>query len=68
MTIANPPKALIALVALICITILIAVRAIDANQGLPIITLVTGYAVGNGLASAKGQPVQPIIGPKNHAN
>jgi len=65
MTLQNPSKALIALVALICITVLIAVGAIDANQGLPIITMIVGYAVGNGIAAKKGDPVDPIIGPKN---
>jgi len=65
MTLQNPSKALIALVALICITVLIAVRAIDSNQGLPIITMIVGYAVGNGIAARKGDPVDPIIGPKN---
>lgn len=65
MTIANPPKALIALVALICMTVLIAVRAIDANAGIPIITMIVGYAIGNGIASRSGQPVEPIIGRKH---
>ncbi len=65
MTLQNPSKALIALVALICVTVLIAVGSIDSNQGLPIITMIVGYAVGNGIAAKKGDPVDPIIGPKN---
>ncbi len=65
MTLQNPSKALIALVALICITVLIAVRAIDADMGMPIITMIVGYAVGNGIAAKKGDPVEPIIGRKN---
>jgi len=64
MILQNPSKALIALVALICITVLIAVRAIDANMGMPIITMIVGYAVGNGIAAKKGDPVEPIIGRK----
>ncbi len=64
MTLQNPSKALIALVALICVTVLIAVGAIDSDQGLPIITMIVGYAVGNGIAARKGDPVDPIIGPK----
>jgi hypothetical protein len=39
----NPSKALIALVGLICMTVLIAVGAIDQDQGLPIITMIVGY-------------------------
>ena len=64
MILQNPSKALIALVALVCVTVLIAVRAIDANQGLPIITMIVGYAIGNGIAARKGDPVDPIIGRK----
>jgi len=64
MTLQNPSKALIALVALICVTALIAVGSIDSDQGLPIITMIVGYAVGNGIAAKKGDPVEPIIGRK----
>jgi hypothetical protein len=62
--IANPSKAFIALVGLICITVLIAIGKVDMSQGMPVITLVIGYAVGNGIAARSGEPVQPIIGPK----
>jgi hypothetical protein len=64
MTLQNPSKALIALVALICITVLIAVSSIDSDQGLPIITMIVGYAVGNGIAARNGESVEPIIGRK----
>jgi hypothetical protein len=65
MEISNPSKALIALVGLICITILMATRAIDQATGMPILTLIIGYAVGNGIAAKQGQPVSPIIGMKH---
>jgi hypothetical protein len=32
---------------------------------MPVITLVIGYAVGNGIAAKSGEPVQPIIGRKD---
>jgi hypothetical protein len=64
MILQNPSKALIALVALICVTVLIAVGSIDSDQGLPIITMIVGYAVGNGIAAKKGDSVEPIIGRK----
>lgn len=64
MTISNPSKAMIALVGLICVTVLMAVGAIDSQTGMPIITLVMGYAVGNGIAARNNEPVEPIIGPK----
>ena len=64
MNIANPSKALIALVGLICLTVLMAVNAIDSDTGVPILTTIIGYSVGNGIAARKGDPVDPIIGPK----
>jgi len=57
----NPPKALIALVALICMTVLLALGKVDHSQGLPVVTMIVGYSVGNGLAAASGKPVEPII-------
>jgi hypothetical protein len=57
----NPSKALIALVALICMTVLLAVKAIETDQGLPIITMIVGYSVGNGMAAITGKQVDPII-------
>lgn len=67
MRIANPSKALIALVGLICITVLMAIGKLDMDNGMPVMTLIIGYAVGNGIAARQGEPVQPIIGRKNNA-
>ena len=67
MSITNPSKALIALVGLICLTVLMATKAIDSNAGLPVVTTIIGYAVGNGIAARSGQPVDPIIGKKPKA-
>ena len=64
MTLANPSKALIALVALILISGLMAIDAIDSDTGMPVITMVVGYAIGNGMAAKQGVPVDPIIGQK----
>ena len=64
MNIANPSKAFITLVSLICLTILIAVNAIDQDAGLPVITAIVGYGIGNGFAAKQGVPVDPIIGRK----
>jgi hypothetical protein len=65
MTISNPPKALIALVGLICITLLMALKSIDQSTGMPVLTLVIGYAVGNGIAARSNSPVEPIISRKH---
>ena len=64
MNIANPSKAFIALVSLICLTVLIAVEAIASDAGLPVITAIVGYAISNGIAARGGQDVTPIIGRK----
>lgn len=60
----NPSKAMIALVALICITVLLTVNAIDQSAGTGLIGMIAGYAVGNGIAARKGEDVTPIIGRK----
>jgi hypothetical protein len=64
MTLTNPPKALIALVGLICLTVLLALNAIDNATGTGMIGTILGYAVGNGIAARSGKPAEPIIGPK----
>ena len=61
----NPSKALIALVGLVCMTVLIAVGAIEQDQGLPIITMIIGYAVGNGIQALSNKQVEPIIRKKD---
>jgi hypothetical protein len=64
MTLANPSKALIALVALVLISGLMAIEAIDNQTGMPVFTMIVGYAVGNGIAAKRGDQVTPIIGTK----
>lgn len=65
MNITNPPKALILLVALLCITILLATNSIDQNAGLPIISAIVFYGIGNGVAAKNGKDTPKIFGPKN---
>jgi membrane protein YqaA with SNARE-associated domain len=61
MIISNPPKALIALVGLICLTVLMALQAIEEATGTGLIGSILGYAIGNGIAARSGQAVEPII-------
>jgi hypothetical protein len=63
--ITNPSKALIALVGLVCLTVLLAVGSIPTEAGTGMIGSILGYAIGNGIAAKTGQPVEPIIGKKN---
>jgi hypothetical protein len=67
MNIANPPKALIALVGLVCLTVLMAVNAIPSEAGVGMIGSIIGYAIGNGIAAKTGSSVDPIIGKKPKA-
>ncbi len=64
MNITNPPKALILLVALLCITILLATNSIDQNAGLPMISAIVFYGIGNGVAAKNGKDSPKIFGPK----
>lgn len=64
MKIQNPSKAMIAALALICLTILMAFDRLDTAAGMPPITLLIGYAIGNTMSAAKNEPVEPIVGKK----
>lgn len=63
MKIANPSKAFILLVALICVTVLLALNKITAEAGLPIITAFGGYGIGNGIGARKGEQSPHIFEP-----
>ena len=64
MNITNPSKALIALVGLICMTVLIAIGAIDQDAGVPILTMIIGYSIGNGVNALRGTENTGIINRK----
>ena len=64
MTLANPSKALIALVALLSMVLLIALDRIEAQLGMTLITAIVFYAIGNGVGAKSNTPVEPIIGRK----
>ena len=68
MNITNPPKALILMLALICITVLLAVNSIDEAAGLPIISAIVFYGIGNGVAAKGGKDSPKIFGPKNNGD
>lgn len=64
MSITNPPKALIVLVALVCLTVLMATHTLDSTTGAGMLGTIIGYGVGNGIAARKGETVEPIFGQK----
>ena len=55
MKIANPTKAFLLLVALICLSVLMGIGKVTPEAGLPIITAIVFYAIGNGVGH--GTPV-----------
>lgn len=61
MILSNPPKALIVLAALFCVTILMMMQRIEAETGAGILGLITGYGIGNGIAAKQGDPIKPIF-------
>lgn len=65
MRIANPTKAFLLLISLICITALIAAGKVTAEAGLPIITYIVGYGVGNGIGAKQGAKSPHIFEPKD---
>ena len=62
MILSNPPKALIVLVAIICITVLMAVGKIEESAGTGLIGSIVGYGIGNGIRGTSETP--PIISRK----
>ena len=68
MIISNHPKALILLVALICITVLLALGKITTEAGLPIITAIVFYGIGNGVGAKNGANSPKIFEPKGKPN
>jgi len=65
MNLTNPPKAAILCLALLCITILLAVKSVSQEAGLPIISAIVFYGIGNGVAARNGKDSPKIFGPKN---
>lgn len=65
MNLTNPPKALIALVAMIVIAVLMVADSIANEAGTGMLGTIVGYAVGNGIAAKGNKEVQPIIGKKS---
>lgn len=58
---------MILLVALICVTVLLALGKISTEAGLPIITAIVFYGIGNGVAAKSGTASTPIVGPRHDA-
>lgn len=65
MKIENPVKAVLAVLGMVCITLLMALNRVNTEAGLPVISAIVGYSIGNGMAVKAGQESTSIIGKKN---
>jgi len=63
--ITNLPKAVLLGLALVCVTILLATKSISQEAGLPIISAIVFYGLGNGVAGRSGKESPKIFGPKH---
>jgi hypothetical protein len=61
MNINNAPKLYVALLVVVCCTVLLALGKINETAGMTTIGSVIGYILGNGVAAKNGDPVEPIL-------
>ena len=64
MTVNNLPKFLILLVGLLCLTALMIFDKIDMASGVPMLTMIIGYSIGNGVNAKQGGESSNVFGIK----
>ena len=64
MTVNNMPKFLILLVGLLCLTALMIFDKIDMASGVPMLTMIIGYSIGNGVNARQGNEPTNVLGVK----
>ena len=64
MTVNNLPKSLILLVGLLCLTALMIADKIDMESGVPMLTMIIGYSIGNGVNARQGNEPTNVLGVK----
>lgn len=64
MQVNNLPKLVMALVLSICMTALMMTGTVSSEAGVPFLTAIGGYVLGNGIAARRNEPVEPIVGPR----
>ena len=64
MTVNNLPKFLILLVGLLCLTALMIFDKIDMASGVPMLTMIIGYSIGNGVNAKQGNETINVFGAK----
>lgn len=61
-TVTNLPKLIVALVLSICMTVLMLANTVSSEAGVPFLTAIGGYMLGNGIAARRNEPVEPVLG------
>ena len=64
MTVNNLPKFLILLMGLLCLTVLMVFDKIDMASGVPMLTMIIGYSIGNGVNAKQGGESSNVFGTK----
>jgi len=62
MTVNNLPKFVILLVGLLCLTALMIANKIDMASGVPMLTMIIGYSIGNGVNARQGNESSNVFG------
>lgn len=62
MSVLNVPKLVGAIVLIVSMTVLMLHGTVSSEAGVPFLTAIGGYVLGNGIAARKGDPIEPIIG------
>jgi hypothetical protein len=60
----NFQKFILLVIALICVTVLMSIGEVDVAVGMPIITAVVFYGIGNGIATRAGIIASPVFSPR----
>lgn len=68
MTVTNLPKLIVALVLSICMTVLMLANTVTSDAGVPFLTAIGGYMLGNGIAASRNQAVEPVLGRRPSAS
>lgn len=61
----NPPKFYLLVIALVGLFVLVLTHAVSWGDVELYFGIIVGYGVGNGIASAKGQPSEPVFAPSD---
>lgn len=62
----NPPKFVLLMVAIVGVVVLMALGRVSESAGMFFLGSATGIGIGNGIASRRGDEVEPIFGTQRY--